>query len=130
MHHSICGGQIHNEGTMKHLLCLVVLAVFVPVALFAGRAGAPQPATLVVTNCNISVSQPCLLVTGSGYAGSKSVTIEVEGATTNETFTAPADRKGNIALYIYQAFAPGSYTVISIYPGTTKALATAGFEVQ
>src|SRR5712691_12687860 len=101
---------------MKHFLCLVVLLTVVPFSLSGGKSAKPQPATLFVTACNIDVNQPCVLVSGSGYAASKSVTIDIAGAT-SEQFKAPADGNGNIAVYIYESYAPGYYTVTS-YQGS------------
>jgi len=78
----------------------------------------------------LAVSQPCVFVSGSGYAFGKWVTIDIVGPI-SETHTAPADRSGNIALYIYEAYPPGYYTVTS-YQGGSKAptlMATTGFDI-
>ena len=114
---------------MKHLLCLVVLSAVVPFALSARKAPGPKPATLFATACNAGVSQPCVLVGGSGYAADKWVTIDIVGPT-SETHRTPADRNGNIALYIYEAYPPGYYTVTS-YQGSKMLtlMATTGFEI-
>ena len=115
---------------MKHLLCLFVLSAVVPFALLAGKAAKPPSATLVATTCNVGTSQPCVLIFGSGYAAGKNVTIEVVGAATSETFVAPANASGNIALYIYEDYAPGYYTVTSYQGSKVLTLtATTGFDV-
>src|SRR5437762_2381461 len=121
---------MQTESTMKHILCLTALVAVLPLALSAGKSAKPKPVTLFATACNIDVTQPCVLVSGSGYASGKSVTIDVEGAT-SETFSAPVDRNGNFAIYIYESYAPGYYTVTS-YQGsgpTPPLMATTGFEI-
>lgn len=114
---------------MKHILRLAIVSILIPFALLAGkRTSGPAPKTLSVMACNIDNGQPCVLIVGSGYVVSKNVTIEITGASTSDTFIAPASGSGNIAIYIYQAFAPGSYLVTSYQ--TNKIAATTSFEVQ
>ena len=112
---------------MKHLLRLLTLSILIPLALLAGKAPRTPSTTLVADTCNVGTSQPCVLIHGSGYAKGKNVTIQVVG-TTSETFVAPANGSGNIALYIYEAYAPGYYVVTSYQGAGTTA--TTGLEIQ
>lgn len=112
---------------MKYALRLSVLAILIPFALLAGKTPRTTGPTLNASACNVGSTQPCILITGSGYGVSKTVTIEVDGGATSESFTAPANSSGQIALYISVAFPPGIYTVTS-FQGS-KLMATTSFDV-
>ncbi|MSV35910.1 MAG: hypothetical protein EXQ47_09975 [Bryobacterales bacterium] len=114
---------------MKHLLRLAIVSILIPFALLAGKnSPGPKPLTLSTMPCNIDNGQACILIVGSGYVGSKNVTIQITGASTSETLVAPASSNGDIALYVYETFAPGSYLVTSYQ--TNKIGASTSFEVQ
>lgn len=121
-------GELQNELTMKRLLSLVALLAVVPFALSAGKVARPRASTVQVSVNNVG-GQDCVLINGSGYAANKSVTVDVDGFT-SQTFTAPTDGSGNFALYIYQTYTPGYYTV-TVYQGSRAAtlMATSGFDV-
>lgn len=115
---------------MKSTIVLMALTISIPLALLAGRGARTATPTLSATACNVSAgtTQQCVLITGSGYAPSKTVTIEIDGGMVNETFNAFANRSGDVALYINGDYAPGYYTVTS-YQGQ-KLAATTSFDVQ
>ena len=99
----------------------------IPFVLMAGKGARVVSATLNVTSCNVATTQACILVTGSGYASGKNVTIDVDGPGVSDSFVAPANRDGIIALYIYESYDPGYYTVTA-FQGT-KLAATAGVDI-
>ena len=112
---------------MKYVLRIAALSVLIPLLLLAGKGTrGTTSATLVATACNIDSAQTCVMITGSGYAGSKNVTIDITGPVT-ATYNAPANRSGNITLYIYDPLPSGYYSVTATQ--TFKLMASTGFDI-
>ena len=112
---------------MKHVLRIAALSAMIPFLLLAGKGTkGTTSATLVATSCNIAPTDQCIMITGSGYGASKDVIIDVSGAGSGQ-YIAPANRQGNITVYIYDQTASGSYLVTATQ--TFKLMASTGFDI-
>lgn len=112
---------------MKHALRIAALSVMIPFLLLAGKGtrGTTSP-TLVATSCNIAPTDHCVMITGSGYGASKDVIIDISG-TASAQYIAPANRQGNITVYIYDPLPTGPYLATATQ--TFKLMASTGFDI-
>ena len=109
---------------MKHVLRIAALSAMIPFLLLAGKT--TRGATLVATSCNIAPTDQCIMITGSGYGASKDVIIDLSGTASGQ-YIAPANRQGNITVYIYDPLPSGPYMATATQ--TFKLMASTGFDI-